>query len=92
MAGATELPLPARVDFLVEARDRRNVVTDITGAVADAVVAIVSVTVTTVRDRDVVVQFVAEVADPARVPDLLAAVRQVEGVRTAYQTPVEPPP
>jgi GTP diphosphokinase / guanosine-3',5'-bis(diphosphate) 3'-diphosphatase len=69
----------------VEALDRHKLLADVTRALSDERVNILSATVTTTRDRVAVSRFTFEMADPKHLGHLLAAVRKVEGVYDAYR-------
>jgi len=58
---------------------------DITRALSEERVNILSATVTTTRDRIAVSRFSFEMADPKHLGHLLNAVRNVEGVMDAYR-------
>jgi len=69
----------------VEALDRHRLLSDITRALSDERVNILSATVTTTRDRVAVSRFTFEMADPKHLGHLLRAVRKVEGVYDVYR-------
>ncbi len=73
------------VAIQVEALDRHKLLTDVTRALSDERVNILSATVTTTRDRVAVSRFTFEMADPKHLGHLLAAVRKVDGVYDAYR-------
>jgi GTP pyrophosphokinase len=69
----------------VEALDRHKLLADVTRALSDERVNILSAVVTTTRDRVAVSRFTFEMADPKHLGHLLAAVRKVDGVYDAYR-------
>ncbi len=73
------------VAIQVEALDRHKLLADITRALSDEKVNILSATVTTTRDRTAVSRFSFEMADPKHLGHLLAAVRRIDGVYDAYR-------
>jgi GTP pyrophosphokinase len=73
------------VAIQVEALDRHKLLADITRALSEERVNILSATVTTTRDRIAVSRFSFEMADPKHLGHLLNAVRNVEGVMDAYR-------
>jgi GTP pyrophosphokinase len=73
------------VAIQVEALDRTRLLSDVTRAVSDHHVNILSASVTTTRDRVAVSRFTFEMADPTHLSHLLKSVRQVEGVYDAYR-------
>ena len=73
------------VQIQVEALDRARLLSDITRVLSDSHVNILSATVSTSRDRVAVSRFVFEMADPAHMDHVLAAVRRVDGVFDVYR-------
>ncbi|HVE98079.1 MAG TPA: bifunctional (p)ppGpp synthetase/guanosine-3',5'-bis(diphosphate) 3'-pyrophosphohydrolase [Mycobacteriales bacterium] len=73
------------VAIQVEALDRTRLLSDVTRALSDQHVNILSASVTTTRDRVAVSRFTFEMADPTHLGHLLKAVRNVEGVYDAYR-------
>jgi GTP pyrophosphokinase len=73
------------VAIQVEALDRHKLLSDVTRALSDERVNILSATVTTTRDRVAVSRFTFEMADPKHLGHLLSAVRKVDGVYDAYR-------
>ena len=69
----------------VEALDRHKLLADVTRALSDERVNILSAMVTTTRDRVAVSRFTFEMADPKHLGHLLAAVRKIDGVYDAYR-------
>jgi GTP pyrophosphokinase len=79
-AGSTFL-----VAIQVEALDRHRLLSDVTRALSDEKVNILSATVSTTRDRVAISKFTFEMADPKHLGHLLRVVRRVEGVYDAYR-------
>jgi GTP pyrophosphokinase len=79
-AGSTFL-----VAIQVEALDRQRLLADVTKALSEERVNILSAVVTTTRDRVAVSRFSFEMADPKHLGHLLNAVRKVDGVFDAYR-------
>jgi GTP pyrophosphokinase len=73
------------VQIQVEALDRNRLLSDITRVLSDHHVNILAATVQTSRDRVALSRFTFEMADPAHMDHVLAAVRRVEGVFDAYR-------
>ena len=73
------------VAIQVEALDRTRLLSDVTKALSDHHVNILSASVTTTRDRVAVSRFTFEMADPKHLGHVLNGVRQVEGVYDAYR-------
>ena len=73
------------VAIQVEALDRHKLLADITQALSEERVNILSATVATTRDRMAISRFTFEMADPKHLSHLLAAVRKVDGVYDAYR-------
>lgn len=73
------------VNIQVEALDRSRLLSDVTRALADMHVNILSATVSTTRDRVAVNRFSFEMADPRHLSQVLAAVRNVDGVYDVYR-------
>jgi guanosine-3',5'-bis(diphosphate) 3'-pyrophosphohydrolase len=69
----------------VEALDRHKLLADVTQALSDERVNILSATVATTRDRIAISRFTFEMADPKHLGHLLAAVKKVDGVYDAYR-------
>ncbi|HEU4361613.1 MAG TPA: RelA/SpoT family protein [Mycobacterium sp.] len=81
-------PSPSSVFLVaiqVEALDRHRLLSDITHALADEKVNILSASVTTSRDRVAISRFTFEMGDPKHLGHLLNAVRNVEGVYDVYR-------
>jgi GTP pyrophosphokinase len=73
------------VNIQVEALDRARLLSDVTRALSDTHVNILSASVTTTRDRIALSRFTFEMADPKHLGSVLRAVRNVEGVYDAYR-------
>ena len=73
------------VNIQVEALDRARLLSDITMALSDAHVNILSATLSTTRDRVAKSRFSFEMADAAHLDGVLRAVRMVPGVFDAYR-------
>jgi GTP pyrophosphokinase len=73
------------VSIQIEALDRRGLLTDITGILADERVSILSATVSTNRDRVATSRFTFEMAEAKHLDSLLRAIRTVQGVYDVYR-------
>ncbi|MBU6243632.1 MAG: bifunctional (p)ppGpp synthetase/guanosine-3',5'-bis(diphosphate) 3'-pyrophosphohydrolase [Actinomycetales bacterium] len=73
------------VNLQVEALDRARLLSDVTRALSDMHVNILSASVTTTRDRIALSRFTFEMADPMHLGSVIKAVRNVEGVYDAYR-------
>ena len=73
------------VAIQVEALDRHKLLADITQALSEERVNILSATVATTRDRVAISRFTFEMADPMHLGHLLGAVKRVDGVYDAYR-------
>jgi len=73
------------VQIMVEALDRARLLSDITMALSDQHVNILSAALTTSRDRVAKSRFTFEMADPMHLGVVLKAVRAVDGVFDAYR-------
>jgi GTP diphosphokinase / guanosine-3',5'-bis(diphosphate) 3'-diphosphatase len=73
------------VAIQVEALDRHKLLADITQALSEERVNILSATVATTRDRVAISRFSFEMADPKHLGHLLNAVKRVDGVFDAYR-------
>jgi GTP pyrophosphokinase len=73
------------VNIQVEALDRARLLSDVTRALSDQHVNILSASVTTTRERIALSRFTFEMADPKHLGAALKAVRQVDGVFDAYR-------
>ena len=73
------------VNIQVEALDRARLLSDVTRALSDTHVNILSASVSTTRDRIALSRFTFEMADPKHLGSVLKAVRGVEGVYDVYR-------
>lgn len=73
------------VNIQVEALDRARLLADVTRALSDTHVNILSASVATTKDRIALSRFTFEMADPKHLGSVLKAVRGVEGVFDAYR-------
>jgi GTP pyrophosphokinase len=73
------------VAIQVEALDRTRLLSDVTRALSDQHVNILSASVTTSRDRVAVSRFTFEMADPKHLANVLRAVRTIDGVYDVYR-------
>ena len=73
------------VQVQVEALDRSRLLSDVTRVLSDHHVNILSANVSTSRNRVALSRFVFEMADPAHLGAVLAAVRKIEGVFDVYR-------
>jgi GTP diphosphokinase / guanosine-3',5'-bis(diphosphate) 3'-diphosphatase len=73
------------VQIQVEALDRARLLSDVTRALSDQHVNILSASVTTSRDRIALSRFTFEMGDPKHLGSMLNAVRGVEGVYDVYR-------
>jgi len=73
------------VQIQVEALDRARLLADVTRALSDQHVNILSASVTTTRDRIALSRFTFEMADPTHLGSVLRSVRTVEGVYDCYR-------
>ncbi|HLX51854.1 MAG TPA: bifunctional (p)ppGpp synthetase/guanosine-3',5'-bis(diphosphate) 3'-pyrophosphohydrolase [Streptosporangiaceae bacterium] len=73
------------VAIQVEALDRTRLLSDVTRALSDQHVNILSASVTTSRDRVAVSRFTFEMADPKHLGHVLRAVRAIDGVYDVYR-------
>lgn len=83
LAGAASVFL---VNIQVEALDRSRLLSDVTRALSDQHVNILSAAVSTSKDRTAISRFTFEMADATHLDAVLSAVRQVEGVYDVYRT------
>ncbi|MFM9151838.1 MAG: RelA/SpoT family protein, partial [Candidatus Planktophila sp.] len=82
LAGASSLFL---VNIQVEALDRARLLADVTRALSEQHVNILSASVSTSKDRVAISKFTFEMADATHLDSVLAAVRSVEGVYDVYR-------
>jgi GTP pyrophosphokinase len=73
------------VAIQVEALDRTALLSDVTRAISDARVNILSASVTTTRDRVAVSKFTFEMGDAKHLGHVLRAVRAIDGVYDVYR-------
>ncbi len=73
------------VQIQVEALDRHRLLSDISKALSDERVNILSANLTTTRDRVAVSRYTFEMADPTHLGHLLRSVRKIDGVFHAYR-------
>jgi len=69
----------------VEALDRPGLLTDVTRALSEQHVNILSASVQTSRDRVALSRFSFEMADPSHLESVVRAVRRVSAVLDAYR-------
>ena len=82
LAGAGSLFL---VNIQVEALDRARLLADVTRALSEQQVNILSASVSTSKDRVAISKFTFEMADATHLDSVLTAVRNVEGVYDVYR-------
>jgi GTP diphosphokinase / guanosine-3',5'-bis(diphosphate) 3'-diphosphatase len=73
------------VGVQVEALDRPRLLSDVTRALSDQHVNILSAVVTTSRDRVAISRFTFEMGDPKHLGHVLRAVRAIDGVYDVYR-------
>jgi GTP pyrophosphokinase len=73
------------VNIQVEALDRARLLSDVTRALSDQHVNILSASVSTTKERIALSRFTFEMGDPKHLGSVLRAVRAVEGVYDAYR-------
>ena len=73
------------VGIQVEALDRTGLLSDVTRALSDQHVNILSATVSTTRDRVAFSRFTFEMGDPKHLGAVLRAVRSIDGVYDVYR-------
>ena len=83
LAGAASVFL---VNIQVEALDRARLLADVTRALSEQHVNILSAAVSTSKDRVAISRFTFEMADAKHLDSVLASVRSVEGVYDVYRT------
>jgi GTP pyrophosphokinase len=83
LAGAASIFL---VNIQVEALDRSRLLADVTRALSEQHVNILSAAVSTSKDRVAISRFTFEMADATHLGSVLASVRSVEGVYDVYRT------
>jgi GTP pyrophosphokinase len=82
LAGAGSIFL---VNIQVEALDRSRLLADVTRALSEQHVNILSASVSTSKDRVAISKFTFEMADATHLDSVLTAVRSVEGVYDVYR-------
>ncbi len=73
------------VNMQVEALDRPGLLSDVTRALSEQRVNILSASVQTTRDRVALSRFTFEMADPSHLESVLRVVRRVPAVLDAYR-------
>ena len=73
------------VNIQVEALDRPRLLADVTRALSEQQVNILSASVNTSKDRTAISKFTFEMADATHLDSVLAAVRAVDGVYDVYR-------
>jgi len=73
------------VNIQVEALDRSRLLSDVTRALSDQHVNILSASVNTGRDRVAMSRFSFEMADPKHLGSVLKSIRGIEGVYDVYR-------
>ena len=73
------------VNIQVEAIDRARLLSDITRALSDQQVNILSAAVTTTRDRVALSKFTFEMSDPRHLSAVLRSIRGIDGVYDCYR-------
>ncbi len=73
------------VNIQIEAIDRSRLLSDITRALSDQQVNILSASVTTTRDRVALSKFTFEMSDPRQLGQVLRTVRAIDGVYDCYR-------
>ncbi len=73
------------VNMQVEALDRPALLSDVTRALSEQRVNILSASVQTTRDRVALSRFTFEMADPSHLESVLRAVKRVPAVLDAYR-------
>jgi len=73
------------VNIQSEAIDRPGLLSDITTALAEKRVNILSASVTTSKDRVALSRFTFELADPGHLEGVLQAVKRLDGVYDVYR-------
>ncbi len=73
------------VNIQIEALDRSGLLSDVTRALSDQHVNILSASVSTSKDRIAISKFTFEMAEPHHLGAVLRAVRGISGVFDAYR-------
>ena len=74
------------VEILVEALDRKSLLSDVTRVLSENHVNILAASVSTSRDRVAFSRFAFEMGDPKYLSHVLNAVRRIDGVYDVYRT------
>ncbi|MBB5749107.1 bifunctional (p)ppGpp synthetase/guanosine-3',5'-bis(diphosphate) 3'-pyrophosphohydrolase [Micrococcus sp. TA1] len=74
------------VEIMVEALDRKSLLSDVTRVLAEHHVNILSASVNTSRSRVAISKFVFEMGDPKFLSHVLSSVRRIDGVYDVYRT------
>lgn len=74
------------VEILVEALDRKSLLSDVTRVLSENHVNILAASVSTSRDRVAFSRFAFEMGDPKYLNHVLNAVRRIDGVYDVYRT------
>ncbi|MDJ0313351.1 bifunctional (p)ppGpp synthetase/guanosine-3',5'-bis(diphosphate) 3'-pyrophosphohydrolase [Arthrobacter sp. H35-D1] len=74
------------VEILVEALDRKSLLSDVTRVLSESHVNILAASVTTSRDRVAVSKFAFEMGDPKYLVHVLNSVRRIDGVFDVYRS------
>jgi GTP pyrophosphokinase len=73
------------VNIQIEAIDRSRLLSDVTKALSDHHVNILSASVTTTRDRVALSRFTFEMSDPRHLGGILQSIKQIDGVYDCYR-------
>ena len=73
------------VNIQIEAIDRARLLSDVTKALSDHHVNILSASVTTTRDRVALSRFTFEMSDPRHLGGILQSIKQIDGVYDCYR-------
>ena len=74
------------VEILVEALDRKSLLSDVTRVLSESHVNILAASVNTSRDRVAVSKFAFEMGDPKYLDHVLNSVRRIDGVFDVYRS------
>ena len=74
------------VEILVEALDRKSLLSDVTRVLSESHVNILAASVTTSRDRVAMSKFAFEMGDPKYLDHVLNSVRRIDGVFDVYRS------
>lgn len=75
-----------RVEIIVEALDRKSLLSDVTRILAENHLSILSASVQTTRERVAISRFSFEMGDPKFLTHVLNQVRRIDGVYDVYRT------